>query len=86
MDKNAQKDVIKRLNIASGHLKKIIEMVDGGRYCIDILQQTEAIKGSIKKTEEIILDSHLHTCVVPSFKGNKSEKSVKELVEVFKRR
>ena len=86
MDKDAQKDVIKRLNIANGHLKKIIEMVDEGRYCIDILQQTEAIKGSIKKTEEIILDSHLHTCVVPSFKGNKSEKSVKELVEVFKRR
>ena len=86
MDKDAQKEVIKRLNIANGHLKKIIEMVGEGRYCIDILQQTEAIKGSIKKTEEIILDSHLHTCVVPSFKGNKSEKSVKELVEVFKRR
>ena len=86
MDKDAQKDVIRRLNIASGHLRKIIEMVDEGRYCIDILQQTEAIKGSIKKTEEIILDSHLHTCVVPSFKGNKSDKSVKELVEVFKRR
>lgn len=86
MDKTAQKEVIKRLNIANGHLKKIIEMVDEGRYCIDILQQTEAIKGSIKKTEEIILDSHLQTCVVPSFKGNKSEKSVKELIEVFKRR
>ncbi len=86
MDKNAQKDVIKRLNIANGHLKKIIEMVGEGRYCIDILQQTEAIKGSIKKTEEIILDSHLQTCVVSSFKGNKSEKSVKELLEVFKRR
>lgn len=86
MDKDAQKDVIKRLNIANGHLKKIIDMVGEGRYCIDILQQTEAIKGAIKKTEEIILDSHLHTCVVPSFKGNKSEKSVKELVEVFKRR
>ena len=86
MDKDAQKDVIRRLNIASGHLRKIIEMVDEGRYCIDILQQTEAIKGSIKKTEEIILDSHLHTCVVPSFKGNKSDKSVKELVEVCKKR
>ncbi len=86
MTKDGQKDVIKRLNITSGHLKKIIEMVKDERYCVDVLQQTEAVKGSLKKVEEIILDSHLHTCVVPSFKGNKSEKSIKELVEVFKRR
>ncbi len=83
---DTKKEVIKRLNIADGHLKKIIEMVDADRYCIDVLQQTEAVKGSLKKIEEIILDSHLHTCVVPSFKGNKSDESVKELVEVFKRR
>lgn len=86
MDKTAQRDVIKRLNIASGHLKKIINMVEEDRYCIDILQQTEAIKGSIKKTEEIMLDSHLHSCVVPSFKTGKSDGSIRELIEVFKKR
>lgn len=86
MKAETKKDVIKRLNITNGHIKKIAEMVDEGRYCIDVLQQTEAIKGSLKKIEEIILDSHLHTCVVPSFKGEESEESVKELVEVFKRR
>ena len=86
MKLDTKKEVIKRLNIADGHLKKIIEMVDDGRYCIDVLQQTEAVKGSLKKIEEMILDSHLTTCVAPSFKANKSEESVKELVEVFKRR
>lgn len=86
MNTEAKKEVIKRLNITSGHLRKIIEMVDDERYCIDILQQTEAIKGSLKKIEEKILDSHLRTCVVPSFKGEKSEKSVQELVEIFKKR
>jgi DNA-binding FrmR family transcriptional regulator len=83
---DSKKNVIKRLNITSGHLEKIKKMVEDDRYCIDVLQQTEAVKGSFKKIEEIILDSHLHTCVVPSFKGDKSEKSVKELVEVFKKR
>jgi DNA-binding FrmR family transcriptional regulator len=83
---DSKKNVIKRLNITSGHLEKIKKMVEDDRYCIDVLQQTEAVKGSLKKIEEIILDSHLHTCVVPSFKGDKSEKSVKELVEVFKKR
>ena len=86
MKLDSKKDVLKRLNITDGHLKKIIGMIEEDRYCIDVLQQTEAVKGSLKKIEEIILDSHLHTCVVPSFKGDKSAESVKELVEVFKRR
>jgi len=86
MDADTKKEVKKRLNIAAGHIKKIADMVDSDRYCIDVLQQTEAIKGAIRKTEEMILDSHLHTCVVPSFKSGEAKKSVKELVEVFKRR
>ena len=86
MRNETKKEIIKRLNITNGHLQKIVEMVEGDRYCIDVLQQTEAIKGSLKKVEEIILDSHLHTCVVPSFKGDESKKSIKELVEVFKKR
>ena len=86
MKDEVKKEVIKRLNITNGHLRKIISMVEDDRYCIDVLQQTEAIKGSLKKIEEMILDSHLHTCVVPSFKSDKSEKPIMELIEVFKRR
>jgi len=86
MKEETKKEVTKRLNITGGHLKKIAEMVENDRYCIDVLQQTEAVKGSLKKIEEIILDSHLHTCVVPSFKSGEAKKSVKELLEVFKRR
>jgi CsoR family transcriptional regulator, copper-sensing transcriptional repressor len=86
MQPETKEDVIKRLNIANGHLRKIVNMVEEDRYCIDVLQQTEAIKGSLKKIEEMILDSHLHTCVVPSFKSDKSEKPIMELLEVFKRR
>ncbi|OGY24586.1 MAG: hypothetical protein A2Y57_01880 [Candidatus Woykebacteria bacterium RBG_13_40_7b] len=86
MHKETKEEVIKRLNIASGHLRKVAEMVEKDRYCVDVLQQTQAIKGSLKKIEEIILDSHLHTCVIPAFKGEKAEKSIKELLEVFERR
>ena len=86
MTEVVKKEVIKRLNITNGHLRKIVDMVEDDRYCIDVLQQTEAIKGSLKKIEEMILDSHLHTCVVPSFKSDKSEKPIMELLEVFKRR
>ncbi len=85
MKEETKEEVTKRLNITAGHIRKISDMVEEDRYCVDIIQQTEAVKGALKRIEEIILDSHLRTCVVPAFKGKRAEKSIKELVEVFKR-
>ena len=86
MKHDSKDEILKRLKVASGHLNKIIDMVESDRYCVDVIQQTEAVKGSIKKIEEIILDSHLHTCVVPKLGGKNDEKALEELLEVFKRR
>ena len=38
-------DIIKRLKRAEGHLKSIILMLEGGRPCLDIAQQLQAVLG-----------------------------------------
>ena len=81
-----KKESIRRLRIIEGHVRKIRKMVEDEEYCPNILQQTSAVSAAIRKVDEMILDSHLYTCVVPSFKSGDAKKSVKELVEVFKRR
>lgn len=86
MKQETKPEIVRRLKVASGHLNKVIGMVETDRYCIDVLQQTAAVKGSLDKIEEIILDSHMRTCVAPSFKGSKPESAIKELMEVFRRR
>jgi len=86
MRKNAKKESVRRLRIIEGHVRKIREMVEKDVYCLDVLQQTSAVNSALKKVDEIILDSHLHTCLVPVFKGSKAEESIKELVEIYKRR
>lgn len=77
-------NVLKRLKIVEGHLKKVINMVEEGDYCMDILQQTTAVKQAIKKAEILLLDEHLHSCVIQDVKKG-SMKSVDELVVLFKR-
>ena len=81
-----REDVARRLKIAQGHLGKIIEMVEDGIYCIDIMQQTLAVRSAIKKAEEILMVNHLNHCVVNAFKNNGKDKAIKELVEVFQKR
>jgi len=85
--KHASKDeTLRRLKIIEGHVKKIAEMVEKDEYCPNILLQTSAVSSAFKKVDEIILDSHLHTCVIPALKNSKSNEPIEEILEVFKRR
>lgn len=80
-----RQDVSRRLRIAEGHLKKIICMVDSGVYCIDVLQQTAAVKSAIKKAEDVLLMNHMNSCLVNAINSGGKEKAMDELAQVFKK-
>lgn len=75
-----------RMNYLLGHLRANLKMLEEGRYCIDIIQQNQAVIAALKKVNELILRNHLDTCVTTAIKG-KSETERKrvldELVEIF---
>ena len=78
-------DVVRRLKIVNGHIAKIIEMVEGDVYCIDILQQTAAVKSAIKKAEEVLLVNHMNHCVARAMNTTGKGKAIAELAEVFRK-
>jgi DNA-binding FrmR family transcriptional regulator len=78
-------DVARRLKIAEGHLKKIITMVETDVYCIDVLQQTSAVRAAIKKAEEILLMNHMNHCVIKSLQSDSKDKALEELAQVLKK-
>ena len=78
-------ETIQRLKIIEGHLKKVRKMVEEGTYCMDVLQQSLAVQNALKKVDEMILDNHLHTCVVEAV-GKKRKEKIGEILELFKKR
>lgn len=80
-----RQDVARRLKIVEGHVKKIIDMVESGVYCIDILQQTAAVRSAIKKAEEVLLVNHMDHCVAKAINSNGKAKAIKELAQVFRK-
>lgn len=80
-----KQNVVRRLKIIEGHVSKIIKMVEGGTYCIDILQQTSAVKNALKKAEGILLINHLNSCVINALKSGADEKTAEELGRVFRK-
>ena len=84
-DRSAQRKIIHRLCIAKGHLEKVIEMVESGKYCIDVIHQSMAIQSALKKVDDVILENHLNTCVADAIsKGNKEE-VIEEVMRVVKK-
>ncbi len=76
-------DVLKRLAFIEGHLQGIGRMLDADKYCVDVLQQTYAVRRAIEKMEALMLDNHLHTCVLERLKDGREEQMIGELVELY---
>lgn len=82
--KNTNERILHRLKIARGHLEKVISMVESDSYCIDIMHQILAIQSGLKQTGNLLLENHLKGCVSDAIKKGQADKSIAEIMEVFK--
>ncbi|NCN25666.1 hypothetical protein COT94_03630 [Candidatus Falkowbacteria bacterium CG10_big_fil_rev_8_21_14_0_10_37_14] len=80
---NEQANILRRLKIIEGHIKKVISMVESDRYCVDVLQQSSAVRSALKKTQDLILARHLRSCVRHALKEDRGDKVIGELIDIY---
>ena len=68
-----QADLQKRLNRAIGQLNGVKAMIDDNRYCGDVLVQLAAAEKAVHRVSELVLENHLHTCVVEQVRQGNDE-------------
>lgn len=73
-----------RINRIIGQLNGIKNMIDNDRYCDDVLIQLSAVDKSVKSLANVILDAHMHSCLIRDIQAGKTE-VVDEIVDLFKR-
>lgn len=86
-DENAKKKV-NRLNRIAGQVRGVAQMIEDGRYCIDVLTQIHAVKSALAKVESEVLKDHAATCVTEAIaSGDEAEQRTKfnELIELMER-
>ncbi len=84
--KNTEERILHRLKIARGHLDKVITMIEEDTYCIDVMHQMQAVERGLKETGNLLLENHLKTCVADAISKGKTEESIAEIMQVFKKR
>jgi DNA-binding FrmR family transcriptional regulator len=75
-----KKDLLNRLKTIEGHIR------GDDVYCIDIIQQTQAVQSALEKFNSVVLANHLNHCVTTAIRGDDAaerERVVNELVQVF---
>jgi DNA-binding FrmR family transcriptional regulator len=85
MDEETTK-IINRLKSIEGHVRGVENMVEEGAYCIDIVNQINAIQAALQKVNAVVLDRHLHTCVTTAIRGDnpdERERVINEIMGVF---
>lgn len=88
MQKDTKANCIARLNRLEGQVRGLVKMVEGDRYCIDVVDQVQAVIAALKKVENEILKDHISHCVEHAIRsGDKKaqREKVAELVSTLAR-
>ena len=63
MDPDAKRDAQARLKRITGQVQGIQRMVDGDRYCLDVLSQIAAVRSALDALGIELLSHHVQHCV-----------------------
>jgi CsoR family transcriptional regulator, copper-sensing transcriptional repressor len=70
MDKD---ELLRRLRRIEGQVRGLQQMVDDGRYCIDVLTQIAAATKALESVAMGLLDDHLRHCVTDAVAAGGAE-------------
>jgi CsoR family transcriptional regulator, copper-sensing transcriptional repressor len=80
-----KKAVLSRLRRIEGQVRGIEKMVDGDRYCIDVLTQVNAVRAALESVALQLLADHTEHCVTEAIQIGGGRAELRELNEAVER-
>jgi DNA-binding FrmR family transcriptional regulator len=80
-----QSILIRRLRRIEGQVRGIERMIERKEYCIDILQQTAALRAAVDSVALLILEDHVQGCVRSAAEQGDADRYIEEVLDVVRR-
>src|SRR5262249_31339200 len=77
--------LLRRLARIEGQVRGISRMIEREEYCVDILQQTSALRAAVDSLAVLVLEDHVQGCVRTAAEHGDAERYVDEVVDVVRR-
>jgi len=68
-----------RLRRIEGQVRGLQKMVEGDRYCIDVLTQVSAVKAGLESVALLLLADHTEHCVTEAIRAGDGAAKISEL-------
>jgi DNA-binding FrmR family transcriptional regulator len=77
--------LVRRLSRIEGQVRGIARMIERDEYCVDILQQTAALRAAVDAISILILEDHVQGCVRTAAEHGDADRYVDEVIDVVRR-
>jgi DNA-binding FrmR family transcriptional regulator len=77
--------LVRRLSRIEGQVRGIARMIEREEYCVDILQQTAALRAAVDALSILILEDHVQGCVRTAAERGEADAYVDEVIDVVRR-
>ena len=77
--------LLRRLSRIEGQVRGIARMIEREEYCVDILQQTSALRAAVDAVSLLVLEDHVQGCIRTASEQGDVQQYVDEVLDVVRR-
>ncbi len=77
--------LLRRLSRIEGQVRGISRMIEREEYCVDILQQTSALRAAVDAVSLLVLEDHVQGCIRTASEHGDVQQYVDEVLDVVRR-
>jgi DNA-binding FrmR family transcriptional regulator len=77
--------LLRRLSRVEGQVRGIARMIERDEYCIDILQQTAALRAAVDAVSLLVLEDHVSGCLKTAVETGDAAAYTEEVMDVVRR-
>ncbi len=77
--------LLRRLSRMEGQIRGVARMIERDEYCIDILQQTAALRAAVDAVSLMLMEDHVAGCLTTAVKTGDAQAYTEEVMEVVRR-
>lgn len=79
----SKEDLIRRLKKIEGQVKGLQRMIEGDKYCVDVLIQVAAVRAAINRVGTMIFENHSRGCLRKAVENNDKDAAIEDLITVL---
>jgi DNA-binding FrmR family transcriptional regulator len=80
-----RRELLNRLNRIEGQVRGIRRLIGDEAYCLDVLQQVEAMTAAADEVALMLLEDHIDGCLAHAIESGEGEPYLAEVMSVVRR-